>query len=99
VSEEGVPFASNAISNQRLWRVVPYVVIRMSVDYNLCYFLRACHLSFLKSANIKVGYESCTYLNGLSRIDQINSNQIGVSFDEYRNVSMHGFFTGIDLNF
>jgi hypothetical protein len=98
LNDEGVSIAFSDITNQRPWRVVPYTDIRIGVNYTLNSFFSFCNLHCL-SGNLEIGYEVPVYFNGLSNIRTDNNVQLGISFDDYRNVIMHGLFALLALSF
>jgi hypothetical protein len=98
IDADGIPTAFSDVSNQRTWRMVPYVNIRVGMNYSLNYLFNLCHLTCLHG-NIGIGYEMPIYFNGLSTIRFTDSLQLGISLDDYRNVTMHGLYASLSLSF
>jgi hypothetical protein len=95
---DGIPIAFSDASNQRAWRMVPYINFRVGMNYSLSYLLNFCHLTCLHG-NVGIGYEMPVYFNGLSTIRFTDSLQLGISLDDYRNVTMHGLYGSLSLSF
>lgn len=81
----------SSVTQQSLWRIVPELVIRFSIDHS-CSFSRV-------RASIGCGYEIATYINGTSKLLFTDSQSPGLSTNQYSDFYVHGFFLGLGLHF
>jgi hypothetical protein len=49
--------------------------------------------------NLGFGYEVVNYFNGLSSIRRVDDVEAFNTFNDYRNVSMHGPYASVAFNF
>jgi hypothetical protein len=93
-----IPTFSFNIINQKRWRIVPFGKIRASLKYLLDPLFNYCGCPRL-GGHLEAGYEALTYFDGLGEITFTDFTQAGFSFDQYRNVTMHGPVVALTLYF
>lgn len=90
------PFVAN---NDRVWRCVPQVDFELGFCYDFSFsgfgWSQCCN-GF--SGSFEIGYEMLTYFDGLSNTI-FPASAASASFDNYRNVTMHGLTLGLSLGF
>ncbi len=95
--------ASYNVHNERRWRLVPYVDLRLGLNYDFCLpcgfdCLSNCFPSGFRGS-IAVGYEALTYFNALGSIVATDNVLLSSTIDQYRNVTMHGPFIAVAFSF
>ncbi len=91
------------LHNDRKWRLVPYLDLRLGLNYDFCLpcnfdCLCSCFPSGFRGS-IAAGYEALTYFNALGSIVSLNNDTPSATIDDYRNVTMHGPFVAVALSF
>lgn len=88
------------VQNTRAYRVVPFLDLRLGVEYDYCLNTPCFGNCFPRlDFTLSAGYEALVYFNALSRYRTLAVTQDGLSFDEYRNVAMHGPYISLALTF
>ena len=78
-------------TQQSFWRVVPEWVIRFAVN-------QCCSFPCMR-ASLECGYELTVYFRGTSKLIFTDSDSPGLSYNQYSDFYVHGFFLGLGLYF
>lgn len=91
ISSTNTEGVRSKITQQSFWRVVPEWVIRFAINKSCCF-------SCVRAA-IEMGYELTVYFRGTSKLIFSDSESAGLSYNQYSDFYVHGFFLGLGFHF